>query len=283
MGANTKIEWARHTFNPVVGCTKISPACDHCYAADWAKRTGQSDLWNGKRRKTSARNWQEPIKWNSAAAAAGERHRVFCASLADVFDNQWEPEWRAELWALVDATPNLIWLLLTKRPQNIAEMLNPLWDGRPPRNVWLGTTIENKDEMHRRARHLKAVPAAVRFWSVEPLLEDLGDIPPSFMPEWIICGGESGPQARPMHPDWARNLRDQCKAADVPFFFKQWGEWGEAEVGDENTTLIGHAPEIAEHDCAFNFMDAVPMVKRGKKKTGRTLDDVEHNGFPEAA
>src|SRR5438128_54370 len=123
MAENSGIEWTHHTFNPVVGCTKVSPACDNCYAENWAKRAGNPELWHGELRRTSAANWRQPIRWNKIARETGTRPRVFCASLADVFDNQWEPQWRADLWALIAETPFLDWLLLTKRPQNIAKML----------------------------------------------------------------------------------------------------------------------------------------------------------------
>ncbi len=232
MGERTAIEWCHHTFNPWVGCTKVSPACDHCYAEGWAKRTGHPELWQGERRRTSASNWHQPIKWNRAAAAAGVRRRVFCASLADVFDNQVPPEWRADLWMLIHATQHLDWLLLTKRPQNMRDMVpwaDPPSDPWP--NVWLGTTVENEQEAERRLPHLLSLPACVRFLSCEPLLapidlnrwllDEHGD--PYLCPSihWVICGGESGVGARPMHPDWARSLRDQCAAAGVPFFMKQ--------------------------------------------------------------
>jgi protein gp37 len=123
MGENTNIEWADHTFNPWVGCSKISSACDYCYAESWAKRSGHPELWQGERRRTAGANWQRPIKWNRQAATAGKRARVFCASLADVFDNQVPRRWRDDLWHRIDQTPHLDWLLLTKRPQNIAKML----------------------------------------------------------------------------------------------------------------------------------------------------------------
>lgn len=224
MGANSKIEWTHHTFNPWVGCTKVSAACDFCYAETWAKRSGHPELWNGSRRHTSVENWRQPLKWNAKAAkrAPGEpRPRVFCASLADVFDNQVPGRWRGELFDLIMQTPDLNWLLLTKRPQNILKMTHVRFEGHYPDNIWFGTTIENREEMQRRARHLKEVPARIHFWSVEPLLEDLGTIPRDVMPEWIICGGESGSHARMMDPDWARNLHGQCLGADIPFFMKQ--------------------------------------------------------------
>jgi protein gp37 len=123
MGSNSKIEWTDHTFNAWLGCDKVSPACDHCYAEAWANRTGQSELWQGARRRTTAANWSEPLKWNREAAAAGRRARVFCCSLADVFDNKVPNDWRADLWALIAETPALDWLLLTKRIGNVAKML----------------------------------------------------------------------------------------------------------------------------------------------------------------
>lgn len=249
MAENSKIEWCDHTFNPVVGCTKVSPACDHCYAEGWAKRAGRAELWNGTRSRTSAANWAKPVKWQLDAMKKGVRYRVFCASLADVFDNQWEREWRDDLWQLIRATPNLDWQLLTKRPQNIAKMLPGDWgDGWP--NVWLGTTVENQAEADRRIPHLLAVPAKVRFLSCEPLLERVTlleflyknlDVTGKFRTHrgkrqmqfvhngsfgkmhWVICGGESGSQARPMDLIWAEMLRDQCAAAGVPFFMKQMG------------------------------------------------------------
>lgn len=231
MAENSKIEWTDHTFNPWVGCTKISPACDHCYAEGWAKRTGQSALWTGERRRTTPSNWRQPIKWQKEADASGVRRRVFCASLADVFDNQVPDEWRADLFELIDQTPNLDWLLLTKRPQNIQRLMRDcnslnnigrfaeLWP-----NVWLGTTVENQDEMAKRRGHLLSIPAAVHFLSCEPLLERV------WLPaldsywhsiDWVICGGESGGGARMMEERWARSLRDECAEMGIAFFMKQ--------------------------------------------------------------
>lgn len=175
MAENSKIEWTDHTFNPWVGCTKVSPACDHCYAEAWAKRAGSPELWTGERRRTSEANWQKPMKWNREAERLGIRYRVFCASLADVFDNQVPSRWRDDLWHRIAQTPHLDWLLLTKRPQNIRKMLPgpaigaPEWGGGWP-NVWLGTTVENQAEAERRIPHLLAVEATVRFLSCEPLL-----------------------------------------------------------------------------------------------------------------
>ena len=218
MAENSKIEWTDHTFNPWVGCTRISPACDHCYAESWAKRTGGAALWQGERRRTTPANWRKPLKWNADALASGVRPRVFCASLADVFDNQVPEEWRRDLWDLIAATPALDWLLLTKRPQLVTKTA-PMegWSGWD--HIWLGTTVENQAEAARRIPHLTATPARTLFLSCEPLLEPIA--PDLSRIDWVICGGESGGVARDMDPAWARNLRDDCSATDTAFFMKQ--------------------------------------------------------------
>jgi protein gp37 len=218
MAENSAIEWTHHTFNPWVGCTKVSAACDHCYAEGWAKRAGNPELWQGERRKTSEANWREPAKWNRKAGEAGIRYRVFCASLADVFDNQVPEGWRQQLFGVIATTPHLDWLLLTKRPQNIAKMVDVL-----PRNVWLGTTAENMAEMDRRWSHLARVPAAVRFVSYEPALGPLEVGCFDVLPDWIIAGGESGGGYRKPDPEWFRAIRDECAALGIPFFMKQMG------------------------------------------------------------
>ncbi len=199
------------------GARRSVPPCDHCYAEGWAKRTGQQHLWTGERRRTTKSKWREPIGWNEEAAAAGVRYKVFCASLADVFDNQVPDEWRAALWALIAGTPHLDWLLLTKRPQNIERMLPATWGGGWP-NVWLGTTVENRGEQ-RRIAHLRSIPARIHFLCCEPLLEEIA--PDLSGIDWVICGGESGPGARFMVPDWARTLQRLCRDAGASFFMKQ--------------------------------------------------------------
>lgn len=233
MAENSKIEWTDHTFNPWIGCQKVSPGCDHCYAETLSNRYGWTQ-WgpHGERKRTSTANWKKPLAWAKAARAAGVRRKVFCASLADVFDNQAPNEWRMDLWRLIEATPELDWLLLTKRPENIAKILPwaPI-GGTPFPNVWLGTTIEDRARGLRRSYELAQYPATVRFWSVEPLLEDLGDLTRMCLFDtakdgkpavsWVICGGESGPGARMMQPAWAANIMQQCKSARVPFFMKQ--------------------------------------------------------------
>lgn len=216
---NSKIEWTDHTFNPWVGCTKISPACDHCYAESWAKRAGKPGLWDGERRRTTVSNWQKPLKWDRAAEAAGVRAKVFCASLADVFDNVIPDEWRADLFRLILRTPNLDWLLLTKRIGNAKHMLPADWaDGY--RNVWLGSTICNREEYGRDADKLRAIPARIHFLSLEPLLEELGQIDLTGI-DWAIVGGESGPHSRAMEVSWAESIRYRCESYDTAFFMKQ--------------------------------------------------------------
>lgn len=221
MGADSAISWTHHTFNPWWGCEKISPGCARCYAEAFAKRTGH-DVWGGggKRRFFGDKHWDEPRKWNEAARAAAERRRVFCASMADVFEahSALTPH-RERLWRLIETTPHLDWLLLTKRPENVSGMVP--WRGRWPINVWLGVTAEDRAHGIPRVGKLRNIEGpAVRFLSVEPLLEDLGWVVLRGI-DWVIVGGESGPGFRPMDPTWARAIRDQCRASGTPFFFKQ--------------------------------------------------------------
>jgi protein gp37 len=220
MAENSKIEWTTHTFNPWIGCQKVSPGCDHCYAeAMMDHRYGKVE-WgpHGERKRTSEANWKLPLRW--ARQAKGSRPRVFCASLADVFDNKVPAIWRSDLFALIEDTPELDWLLLTKRPQNIAKMLWPKWDGALPRNIWLGTTCEDQKHFDQRWPLLRdAADAIVNFISYEPAIGPLFIRPNK--PDWVICGGESGPNRRMMDPAWARDVRDQCAEQGTPFFMKQ--------------------------------------------------------------
>lgn len=243
MSANSKIEWTHHTFNPVWGCVRVSAGCEHCYAETWAKRTGFK-VWgpaaNTPRRTFGAKHWDEPITWNRDAAAAGVRERVFCGSMCDIAEDH--PTTAAEvrkLWPLIRATPHLDWLLLTKRPERLHDVLPDDWgEGYP--NVWLGTSVESQAVIER-AYALAEIPAAIRFLSVEPMLGpvDLRDLLPDHgcgggaphpgcamcapALQLIIGGGESGVRARPCELDWLRDLRDQCAAAGVAFFLKQLG------------------------------------------------------------
>ncbi|MGE9267761.1 MAG: phage Gp37/Gp68 family protein [Verrucomicrobiales bacterium] len=244
----TKIEWCDYTFNPWTGCTKVSPACANCYAESWAKRSGLVKWGKGQpRRRTAEANWRKPLKWNKEAEEAGDRPKVFCASLADWLDDEVPIGWLVDLLCLIRRTPHLDWLLLTKRPENWIERIGKarcskegfeesglwLWldewlDGEPPANVWVGTTVESQEMAEARIPELVEIPARVRFLSCEPLLERLdlwGWICEPIVPlvDWVIVGGESGPGCREFRPEWARSIQAQCEAAEVPFFFKQMG------------------------------------------------------------
>lgn len=298
MSENSKIEWTDHTFNPWEGCQKVGPGCDHCYAeARNARFSGGAAInWGpgAPRRRTSTANWRKPLQWNKQHAEFfakhGRRQRVFCASLADVFDTEIDPVWRRDLCDLIELTPNLNWLLLTKRIGNafreIAQARSHDWMiGRD--NVWLGATVVNQEEAERDIPKLLKVPARVRFLSIEPMLGPVrldrlcvGDEleldvlrgqtsatkqhlvgwpqKTGTRVDWVIVGGESGHGARPMHPHWAQSLRDQCAAARVPFLFKQWGEW---------------LPDNQNPSGA---------IRVGRKNAGRQLDGRTHDEFPEA-
>lgn len=279
MAQNSSIEWTDHTFNPWWGCSKVSPACDNCYAELWAKRMGHK-VWGAAatRRFFGAAHWVEPLAWNNDAEAARQRKRVFCASMADVFERRAELNAeRARLWRLVEETPWLDWLLLTKRPQNIAKMVP--WTAQWPRNVWLGTTVESQAFAEKRLPFLLQNAAVVRFLSCEPLLGPL-DLSPWFNKEglnpidWVIAGGESGPRSRPMHPDWAANLLRQCNSAGVAFHFKQWGHWAP-------TTAVGQ--QVPSRTLMLTDERPVEMIPLGKKAAGRVLEGATWNGLPSVA
>lgn len=301
MGENTKIEWARHTFNPWYGCQAVSPACDFCYAEGWAKRSGLVG-WgpHAPRRRSSPASWREPLKWNAAAKAAGEKHSVFGPSLGDPFDNQVDHAWRRDYFDLISATPNLIYLLLTKRPANILYMVDDA-GGLPP-NVALGTTVEDQLRADRNIPELIAakrrLAPAFAFLSCEPLLGPI--VAALHEIDWLICGGESGHGARPSHLEWHRMLRDQCAQASVPFFFKQWGEWlpwsqfAAASIDDlaEQTRFdtcewdgendrwedAGRPMWCDTVDGDVNDEECVGRV--GRKRAGHLLDGVEHKALP---
>lgn len=325
MAENSAIEWTDHTFNPWIGCTKVGPGCDHCYAEALATaRLGVAWGSGAVRRRTAASTWQQPRRWNKRAAAAGVRERVFCASLADIFDNEVDPAWRADLFQLIRETPALDWLLVTKRIGNAEKMA--VAAGGFPENVWLGATIVDQLEADRDIPKLAAINGPrVRFLSMEPLLGPVDLLNLLFQPcpnlldglsmdpatgareccagcdytgvgdelaiDWVIVGGESGGQARPMHPDWARSIRDACDEVEIPFLFKQWGEWapGESSIAPQSRT-----ERIAQLDGEGWFFDTStrrqsedmhrddePDVWRfGKRAAGRRLDGFTHDAVP---
>jgi len=322
MGVKTGIEWTDHTFNAWIGCTKVSEGCRNCYAArdneHWKWNGG---AWGpGALRKVTGRaNWREPLKWAKAARAAGVREKVFCNSLSDTFDVEAPRLARKDLWLLVgDTFDALDWQFVTKRPERISEVMDE--DGLNSGffelcKCWLLTTTEDQAAANLRIPHILDIPAAVHGVSAEPLLGplDLSCIPwlPDFpldtdgagfdgfdalrfddrnslagldRLDWVICGGESGPGpgVRPMHPDWAQLLRDQCAAANVPFFFKQWGDWHPGWI-ERCYELKGYTPSWSNCPAAAPWWPdgtrgvgdhrvngglAVSWQRIGKKATG---------------
>ncbi len=347
MAQNSKIEWTDHTFNPVRGCEKISPGCANCYAAREAIRFPNiRGIWgcSGTRIVAVPDAWKQPLRWNREAerrrvrelhsVAPGVPHhfkrpRVFCASLADVFEDwkgdlrfpaalapkgwvtaRWNgtqlvrefdetpmpdgwrkatmADMRTELFQLIEATPNLDWQLLTKRPENVMRMVPEHWREKFPDNVWMGTTVEDQQRADERIPILLKIPAKVRFLSCEPLLgpvdlhskiqkqqspivNPLADI------HQVIIGGESGSKARPMHPDWARSLRDQCLAAGVPVFFKQWGEYLPHSQVALNSDGSSAALTLSK---SYLIINQEHFYYVGKDKAGRLLDGREWNEMP---
>lgn len=310
MGENSKIEWTDHTFNPWIGCTKISAGCANCYALDLMETRYKRVKWGpqGTRKRTSEVNWRKPLAWNRQAERDGVRRKVFCASLADVFEDREElAPWRADLFRLIEQTRQLDWLLLTKRPENVNQMIGRA-TGRSAsawladcHHIWLGTSVEDQQRADERIPRLMQIPARMRFLSCEPLLGPVDLL--SWLPieydvdsdyqivestmrhssiraarfrewgysiDWVIVGGESGHGARPMHPVWVRSLRDQCQAAGVPYFFKQWGEFAPHY----------EAVDIEERKIVMRDFPLGTFRKVGKRVAGRLLDGREWNEFP---
>jgi protein gp37 len=293
MGETTGISWCDHTFNPWIGCTKVSEACRFCYA----ERDNAFRKWNGgtwgpgaPRKVTSEANWRKPLQWNHQAILDEVRRRVFCASLADVFDSEAPEDAQIRLFDLIEECSALDWLLLTKRPENALAFYRARYgDGPIPRNIWQGVSVENQSAFVYRVPILLLIRARVRFLSMEPLLgpvefsdasrradavSQLGKKALSGI-DWVITGGESGPNARPSHPDWFRSVRDQCIAAGVAYHQKQNGEW----LHESQVTTDGEIVFIADHKPPFRYEDGFYRV--GKKAAGRLLDGVEWNQFPE--
>lgn len=284
MSEKTGIQWTDHTFNPWWGCTKISAGCANCYAETLAERF-HPGAWGprGQRHYFGDKHWGDPVRWNRAATKAGVRRRVFCSSMADVFEDHETAQGsaRARLFALVEATPMLDWQLLTKRPENVRDMAPLRWLDGWPRNAWVGTSVENQSAADERIPALLDVPAAIRFLSVEPLLlpVDLGfyRVVTSERPiHWVIVGGESGQGARSCDVKWIRSVVQQCREAGVPCFTKQLG----AEVHWNGCSGPGeHWPADTRHQVGGGFW----RVRLRHAKGGDPLewpDDLRVREFP---
>ena len=333
---STQIEWTDETWNPAVGCERVSPGCDNCYAVRVAHRemqpahvglTGYDDsgerrpgpYWTGEVRLLPER-LEEPLRWRKP-------RRVFVGSMTDLFHPAVPDSFLAAVFGVMAAAPQHTFQILTKRPQRLARMADWLHENgasvarmryevldaipNPLPNVWLGTSVENQRYADLRIPHLLATPAAIRFLSIEPLLgpvdlEDISDARSGAQvdalhcdegPEdagwigtgtidWVIVGGESGPGARPMHPAWARSLRDQCVAARVPFFFKQWGEWSPSPWPGARATApeacwVQLDGETRRAPSACPAEGAAPMWRVGKKSAGRELDGGTWSQMPD--
>jgi protein gp37 len=288
MAKDSKIEWTDATFNPWIGCTKVSAGCKNCYAErDMTRKPRWADTWgeDGVRLRTSDEYWKKPLKWNKQG-----KLRVFCGSLCDIFDDHpsIEDHWRSDLWDLIERTPNLTWMLLTKRPENLKKYAFEA--GIDLDNIWWGISAENQETLDERLPNFIPYTYQPRFISHEPLLGEI-DLSLAIAPysppikwkhgdqkyhpvSWVIVGGESGQNARPMHPDWARKIRDQCIKHEVPFFFKQWGEW----CPQEQVTAPWVNPEVT---MIFENNYYYPMARLGRKKAGRVLDDKTWDETPD--
>lgn len=312
MADHTKIEWADATVNFWAGCTKVSPACDNCYAEKMASRLWGLKWGPGERRQHFLGAVETLAKLDRKAQKLGTLISVFINSLSDLFDNEVNDADRMDAFEAMAMFRNLVFLVLTKRIGNVRPYtqrdslaFDLISDGR----VWLGITVCNQEEADRDIPKLLAVPAAKRFLSMEPLLGpvylglcdcDHGSIPApnnvggvtcpkcngtgGRVVDWVIVGGESGPNARPMHPDWARSLRDQCQAAGVPFMFKQWGEYsGDPAMLAEPrkwTMVDRDGKTLASAGSTANMGPITHVAKVGKMTAGRLLDGLEHNGRP---
>lgn len=256
MAEHSKIEWTEATWNPWHGCHKISPGCKNCYMFRDKARYGQ----DGNVVVKSKTKFTEPLRWKDPRV-------VFTCSWSDWFIEEAD-QWREEAYEVIRRTPQHTYQILTKRIER-AEFRFP---APPPPNVWLGVSVESSKYLGR-VDMLREVPAAVRFLSVEPLLEDLGQIDLTGI-HWVIVGGESGPNARAMHAGWVRSIKDQCIAAGVPFFFKQWGEWIPVSQHD----FRGFNPGVKSQ-----AMEDALFAHVGKKAAGRLLDGREWSEMPKEA
>jgi protein gp37 len=251
MGINSGIQWTHHTFNPWWGCTKVSEACRRCYAESFAKRTGNK-VWgdNAERRLFGDAHWREPVRWNAMAEKAGERVRVFCASMSDVFEDRRDlDQQRERLWRLIEATTHLDWLLLTKRSGAMVRLAPKAWADEWPSNVWAGSTVEDQPSADARIAHLVRVPARIRFLSMEPLVGPVSL--PAFavgLIHWVIIGGESGAGARRLDFANVERVLAWAKAHGAAPFVKQLGQaWAQEDKSNRRDSHGGEPSEWPEH------------------------------------
>lgn len=305
MGQDSKIEWCHHTANLWWGCVEVSKLCDFCYAREWSKRYDRAK-WGASEPRVAVKGvWADLLKYQKLAAAANEIHRVFVGSMMDIFeksmplaDIKGDPidgstdDLRVRLFDMVPSLPNLLLLFLTKRPGNIVKLIPAKWMTAPPANVMFGTSVGDQDTAYEVTRLMQA--PGRRFLSCEPMLGpiDLTCLGPEKWDvlrgwkayadnergwantpriDWLICGGESGPKARAMNPQWARSLRNQCIAAEVPFLFKQWGEYQPANTANAVPLASGKY-----HD----WPDGQVSIRVGKHAAGRMLDGRTWDEFP---
>lgn len=270
MTQNSAIEWCTHTWNPWMGCRHVSSGCANCYMFTEMRRYGRDPAVI-----TRTKTWKDPAKWNRKAEASGVQERVFTCSWSDFFIEEAD-NWRDEAWSVIAACPSLDFQVLTKRPERISGHLPAVTTTLPLPNVWIGVSVENRNQGLPRIDILREIPAAVRFLSVEPLLEDLGPLNLRGI-HWVIGGGESGHGARPMHPDWIRGVRDHCMEQNVPFFMKQWG----------NSCVPDQMPEEtrrqldASGDLLYTDPDDGQPWAVGKNRAGRELDGLTWDEYPE--
>lgn len=287
---STKIEWTEETWNPVTGCTKISDGCKNCYAERMSKRLagryGYPPAPHNFDVTLHPDRLDEPLRWRKS-------RRVFVCSMGDLFHKD-VPDWFInEVFNIMTLAPQHTFQVLTKRPTRMRQFVQDTrWLNRgllegETKNVWLGVTAENQEQADERIEVLRYTPAAVRFVSFEPLLGEVvvgRHIKGSIYDRWsgihqAIVGGESGPGARSMHPDWARSLRDQCQAANVPFFFKQWGEW-KAISGKRPQEVIEFQQASGGVACQVSGSPLV-LWRVGKRRAGRLLDGYKYEEFPQ--
>lgn len=288
MGELTKIEWADSTLNFWMGCTQLKrrdgkpSACDECYAMKLVRRFGI--VWNAPPVRTKEASWSKTGTYQRGAGRFRLKHRrrraVFVNSLSDFFDKLAQQSWRDEACRRMEAAPDVIFMLLTKRPENVRKMVPAHWlePGGWPENIWLGVTVEAQDTADHRVPLLLSIPARVRFLSMEPLFEDV-----SLRPEWlellswIILGGESGPKARPSSVKWVRRILVAAAAYGVPVLFKQWGEW--VPAGQYPRGAVRTDGNYRVHQ----FEKAPPSFRVGKQAAGRLVDGSLYNEFPPEA